>query len=164
MITLSIVLILTAAVLTAKAWVGSGGQIAVTAASAPSALEGELSSTLPQTHGEPAPVISFPTDGRPALLFFNGKHGCRCEMREYEDADRSFASVPEDLLAKFVVAKVDIHEARDVVHEYRVMFPPAVILLDSEGREMYRREYGVYGPTLMEEMAGLLIKDAEAGR
>ena len=85
-------------------------------------------------------------------------------MREYEAADRALASVPEDLMARFVFAWVNIHQDRELVYQYHVMFPPAVILLDSEGREVYRQEYGVYGPTLIEEMAGLLIKEAEGGR
>jgi len=177
-ITLSIVLSLTAAVLAAKAWVKSGGQAAGTAASAPPALVEKASGTLTQAPGEPeatpasrtmssptaekppAPVISFPTDGRPVLLFFNGKYGCWCEMREYEAADGSLASVPEDLLAKFVVRRIDIHQDRQAVHEYRVMFPPAVILLDAEGEEAYRQEYGVYRDWLIEEMTALLARRA----
>jgi hypothetical protein len=173
-IVLAVVLVLTAAVLAAKALGREGEQTPVTAARAPSLLEGATSSasaamqgdrqpatslqTIPSPTAEKttAPVIDFPTDGRPVLLFFNGKSGCECEMREYEAADCALASVPADLRARFVVAWVDIHQDKETVHQYRVMFPPAAILLDSEEKEVYRREYGVYGPTLIEEMTNLV--------
>lgn len=173
-IVLAVVLVLTAAILTTKILGRGGGQTTVTAAPAPSSLEGTTSSAPEEVQGdrEPAaalqatpsptaektiaPVIDFPTDGRPALFFFNGKSGCWCEMREYEAADHALASLPEDLVARFVVAWVNIHQDREAVHQYRVMFPPAVVLLDSDGREVYRQEYGVYGPTLIEEMTNLV--------
>jgi len=102
----------------------------------------------------PSPVLGtmLHLEGRPTPLFFNGKNGCWCEMRECAAADRSSASLPEGLLPKFIVKRLDVHEAKDVMREYRVMFPPAVILLSVEGNEVYRQEYGVYRETLIEEV------------
>jgi hypothetical protein len=135
-ITLSVVLALTVAVLGAKAWTKGGGRAVATPTAA-----------------------SLLSEGRPVVLFFNGVYGrCEPERREFESAERSFADVPDDLLAHFVVYRVNVEQPSELVHEYHVSFPPAVILLDADGDEVYRQEWGVYRETLVEQMKALLAE------
>ena len=128
---------------------------------------------VPEAARSPAPTVQpsaptaiIPSPGQqPVLLFLNGQYGeCECQQREFRAADRTFASLPKDLLARFIVQRIDTDKATHLLRQHHVLFPPAVILLDAEGKEVYRHEYGVDRDALMEKMTGLLTPQPGTGR
>ncbi|MFW5943449.1 MAG: TlpA family protein disulfide reductase [Chloroflexota bacterium] len=77
-------------------------------------------------------------DNRPAFLFFNSEEGCDCVIEFYEKADAVMAAWPSDAREDIPVHRILLEERPDLQRQYKVDRPPTLILLDAEGREIWR--------------------------
>jgi hypothetical protein len=90
-----------------------------------------------------------------------GRHSL--QSRQRTGCRHAEAGVPDEPLGNFTAYRVNIPRPADMQRRYDVPFPPAVVLLDAQGREVYRRECGVDQETLIEQMMALLAERPEGG-
>ena len=91
--------------------------------------------------GMPGTVTSGPPlelGNQPALLFFNSEEGCECVLVFYEKADEVMAAWPADVRHNVAVHRILIEERPDLQRQYKIDRAPALLLLDSQGREVWR--------------------------
>ena len=77
-------------------------------------------------------------DNRPALLFFNSEEGCECVLDFYVLADSVMNGWPGDPRGNIPVHRILLEERPDLQRQYKIDRAPTLILLDAEGREVWR--------------------------
>lgn len=75
---------------------------------------------------------------RPALLFFNSEEGCDCVLEFYEKADAVMATWSSEAREDIPVHRILLEERPDLQRQHKIDRAPTLILLDAEGREVWR--------------------------
>ncbi|MGB6423160.1 MAG: hypothetical protein WBD56_12205 [Anaerolineales bacterium] len=90
-----------------------------------------------------APRRPLDLNGKPALLFFNVSRGCECQMVVSNNANAQIASWSEQARHGIPVFKIDIERRPDLAEQYDVFRVPVLILLDGQGRLMWKQDYSI---------------------
>jgi hypothetical protein len=82
-------------------------------------------------------------NSQPALLFFTLSDGCDCQMMIIRRADTqvAFWELPEHLAINII--RVDFDLQPELARYYRVVRAPALVLLDAEGKVVWKQDVGL---------------------
>lgn len=78
-----------------------------------------------------------------SLLFFNKDRGCDCELVVYRSAEAQISAWPAEEGRGIPVHRIDMSKRPDLVRQYKVIRAPTLILLNAEGREIWRQDTGL---------------------
>lgn len=89
----------------------------------------------------PRPQLAL--NDQPALLFFTLSDGCECQMTIIRRAvtQVAFWELPEHLAINII--RVDFDLQPKVARYYTVARPPALVLVDAEGKLIWKQDVGV---------------------
>lgn len=90
---------------------------------------------------EPKGPLEF--DGRPALIFFTLGRGCVCQMLIVRNAETQLAEWLAALEDQVLIFRVDFDRRSDLAQQYGVRRAPALVLLDSVGRVVWKQDVGL---------------------
>lgn len=86
----------------------------------------------------PRAALDLPQE--PVLLFFNRHKGCECVLLVYRSADKQIQDWPESQRNGLTLIRVDLDRRPDLGAQFGIYRVPAMLLLDAEGREIFRQE------------------------
>jgi hypothetical protein len=78
-----------------------------------------------------------------ALVFFTLERGCDCQMRVVRAAEAQLASWPAATDSMVPTLRVDFNRRPDLARQYGVARSPALVLLDSMGRVVWKQDVGL---------------------
>jgi hypothetical protein len=77
-------------------------------------------------------------NNQPVLLFFNNDDGCECVVPLYQKADAVVAAWPAANRGNIPVRRIVLDERPDLQRAYNIQRAPMLLLLDAQGREVWR--------------------------
>ena len=80
---------------------------------------------------------------QPVLLFFNRHKGCECVLLVYRSADKQIQDWPESNRKAIPILRIDLDRRPDLGTQFGIYRVPAMLLLDADGRELYRQEESI---------------------
>jgi hypothetical protein len=86
----------------------------------------------------PRPPVEL--GGEPALLFFNLDRGCECVLVIYQRADAQIDAWPAAAHHGVPLHRINMERRPDLIKQYGVYRAPTLLLLDSDGREVWRQD------------------------
>jgi hypothetical protein len=91
-------------------------------------------------------------DGKPALLFFTLDDPCECMQELVRQADEQIEHWTETQRGEVAIYRFDFDAHRDLAGQYNVFRTPCLLLIDSNGKIVYRQDYPltVGGPFKLE--------------
>jgi thiol:disulfide interchange protein len=106
-----------------------------------------VASAVPWGEDIKAALATAKQKGQPVLLKFHATWCGPCKMMESEVFARKDVG---DALSKWVTVSVDGDKQRPAISDYRVEAYPTIVVLDSNGKEVFRNE----GTMTAEELLG----------
>ena len=91
------------------------------------------------TEGWFATRAPLPLNGQPALIFFTLSKGCECQMTVVRAAEAQLAGWDSPL----PLLRVDFDRRRDLAKGFGVARAPALVLVNAEGRVVWRQDKGL---------------------
>jgi hypothetical protein len=93
---------------------------------------------LKEMQGLVAAGPALALNGQPALLLFNSEEGCECVQVFYRQADSVIAEWPAAARADVPVHRILLEERPDLRRRYHIERAPTLVLLDTDGQEVWR--------------------------
>lgn len=93
-------------------------------------------------------------NNQPVLLFFNNDDGCECVVPLYQKADVVTANWPAANRGNIPVRRIVLDERPDLQRAYNIQRAPMILLLDAQGREVWRGWGVASNPNVFELAAG----------
>ena len=82
-------------------------------------------------------------NGQPALLFFTISRGCDCQMKVVHNAEAQLAAWQLPANLGLSVIRLDFNRRLDLAKQYRVARAPALVLLETAGRVVWKQDEGL---------------------
>ena len=82
-------------------------------------------------------------NGQPALLFFTISRGCDCQMMVVHNAEAQLTAWQLPANLGLSVIRLDFNRRLDLAKQYRVARAPALVLLDTAGRVVWKQDEGL---------------------
>jgi hypothetical protein len=89
------------------------------------------------------PKTPLPLNGEPALVFFTIRSGCECQMKVMRSAEAQLAAWAVTINGQISIFRVDFSRRPDLVRQYDVGRAPALVLLNSQGRAVWKQDVGL---------------------
>ena len=97
---------------------------------------------------------TFAQSETPVLLFFNVAEPCACMRELVGRANTQIVMWPEDRRGSVQLVRLNIGENHDLEATYKVFRAPALVLLDAQGKIVWRQDYPLAegGPFRLDEL------------
>jgi len=82
-------------------------------------------------------------NGQPALLFFTISRGCDCQMMVVHNAEAQLTAWQLPANLGLSVIRLDFNRRLDLAKQYRVARAPALVLLDTARRVIWKQDEGL---------------------
>lgn len=79
-------------------------------------------------------------NNQPAILFFNNDRGCECQLAIFNNADAQLSVWPEEKHRGIPIFAINLERRPDLAKKFLVYRAPTLILLDSEGQDIWRQD------------------------
>jgi len=89
--------------------------------------------------------VEFDLNDKPALLFITDDKPCDCAKKTTAEADYQIKNWSAPNLLAVQLIQIYIGDHRELEAKYDVFRSPALILLDAQGKVVYRQDYPIIG-------------------